>query len=245
MRWSGGAVERRRRESPEPLPFGFLGLDLAQYSPTKAARTRPVLVLNCRNPSHRSPFLSASRCQGYPSASGSSPIDVCLALTIIVDCCVSQCSERLLSPSSCSLHEVSTLGAMDTLPSSDHNLLLIRPKLTFDQLVGAIIQYGGEDQSTVQTDPGQLFWSLALCSNHVMRSDRHFALFTMLTRDFCNAGFGVVRPVQINEADFNDGDLDHFTPDLVRLQEYLIGQRTDRWTDSNVQGCNIYVGGNF
>ena len=60
------------------------------------------------------------------------------------------------------------------------HLLMLRSKLTFDQLVGGNIQYGA-DQSSVRTStvPG-LNWkfSSASCSNHVMRSGRHFAFFT-------------------------------------------------------------------
>ena len=44
------------------------------------------------------------------------------------------------------------------------HLLMLRSKLTFDQLVGFNIQYG-EDQSPVQTIPGCSGWASALCSN--------------------------------------------------------------------------------
>ena len=46
-----------------------------------------------------------------------------------------------------------------------HHLLMLRSKLTFDQLVGANIQYG-EDRSTVQLISRGRGVSSALCSNH-------------------------------------------------------------------------------
>ena len=117
-----------------------------------------------------------------------------------------------------------------------HHLLMLRSKLTFDQLVGDNIQYGA-DRSTVQTS-GERLLSTALCSNHVMRSGRHFAVFVKLTTIF--DAVGVVRPVQINRSDFDDG-LREFSPTMPRLLEYLRGKQTDRWNDSNVQCCAVAV----
>ena len=57
-----------------------------------------------------------------------------------------------------------------------HHLQMLRSKLTFDQIVGANIQYG-EDRSTVQLV--SIGMCSALCSNQVMRCGRHFAVFTM------------------------------------------------------------------
>ena len=119
-----------------------------------------------------------------------------------------------------------------------HHLLMLRSKLTFDQLVGDSIQYGA-DQSTVQTRPDEFGWSSALCSNHVMRSGRHFAHFTALDTD---ETVGVVRPVQINMIDFDD-DACEFSPRMTRLREYLRGKQTDRWNDSNVHCCGVYTNG--
>ncbi|EJK60687.1 hypothetical protein THAOC_18913 [Thalassiosira oceanica] len=125
-----------------------------------------------------------------------------------------------------------------------HQLLMLRSKLTFDQLVGNNIEHG-EEKSIIRTIGGQqrdqFQWSTALCSNHVMRSGRHFAVFT--GKGF----FGVVRPVQIKMSDFGEGELDEFCPSLDRFWEYLLGQRTDRWTDSNVHCCyvSISISGNF
>ena len=120
-----------------------------------------------------------------------------------------------------------------------HHLLMLRSKLTFDQLVGSNIQYG-EDQSIVQTIPGRWRWSSALCSNHVMRSGRHFAAFT-ITGGGGNsyADIGVIRPVQINRSDFDDGELDEFSPGLSRFWRCLRAKSTDRWSDSIVHCCAV------
>jgi len=122
------------------------------------------------------------------------------------------------------------------------HLLMLRSKLTFDQLVGSDIQYGEDtDLSTVQGIPGRSGWASSLCSNHVMRSDRHFALFAITGR----AMIGVIRPVQINEADFDNGYLDQFCPALGSFWEYLMGKRTGRWSDSNVHCCAVDDDGHY
>ncbi|EJK70117.1 hypothetical protein THAOC_08551 [Thalassiosira oceanica] len=76
------------------------------------------------------------------------------------------------------------------------HLLMLRSKLTFDQLVGANIQYG-EEQSSFRAST--LITCSALCSNHVMRSGRHFTTFTFtaITDAFACVKVGIVRPVQI------------------------------------------------
>ena len=117
-----------------------------------------------------------------------------------------------------------------------HHLLMLRSKLTFDQLVGFNIQYG-DDQSIVETPAfGSISPSSALCSNHVMRSGRHF-VFVM--RHWGILYRIVVRPVQINRSDFDVGELRSFYPGAPSFREYLIGQRTNRWSDSNVHCCNV------
>mmetsp|Transcript_34819 Transcript_34819/g.78160 ORF Transcript_34819/g.78160 Transcript_34819/m.78160 type:complete len:214 (+) Transcript_34819:286-927(+) len=116
-----------------------------------------------------------------------------------------------------------------------HHLLMLRSKLTFDQLVGINIQHG-ELKSIIRA-AGQLNASSALCSNHVMRCGKHFAVFTG------NGRIGVVRPVQIKRCDFGEGELYRFSPSTSGFWEYPIGQRTDRWTDSNVHYCSLTSGG--
>ncbi|EJK59102.1 hypothetical protein THAOC_20715, partial [Thalassiosira oceanica] len=111
-----------------------------------------------------------------------------------------------------------------------HHLLMLRSKLTFDQLVGVNIQHG-EERSIIRTILDQNLVSSALCSNHVMRSGKHFAVFTG------NGVFGVIRPIK--RSDFDEGGLNYFDPSLNNFWEYLIGQRTARWTHSNVHCCSV------
>ncbi|EJK66425.1 hypothetical protein THAOC_12661 [Thalassiosira oceanica] len=119
-----------------------------------------------------------------------------------------------------------------------HHLMLMRSNLTFDQLVGDNIQHG-EGRSIIRTVPeAQGSVSSAFCSNHIMRSGKHFAVFTG-----SSGVFGVIRPVQMNRPDFGEGELDSFSPALDRFWEYLIGQRIARWTDSNVHCCSLSTDG--
>ena len=127
------------------------------------------------------------------------------------------------------------------------HLLLLRSKLTFDQLVGSNIQFRqyGEDRSIVQTLSGAVLEELnssALCSNHVMRSGRHFGIFT-IAGDGC---YGVVRPVQMKRADFRLDELHEFGPGMTKFREYLRAKRTGRWrNDSNVHLCTVFASGDF
>ena len=122
-----------------------------------------------------------------------------------------------------------------------HHLLTLRSKLTFDQLVGDCIQYCA-DQSTVFCSSDYRTRSSALCSDHRMRSGRHFAVFTTTGTTW---SIGVVRPVQIDRSDFGDGGLDYFNPGMDIFWDHLIGKRTDRWGDSNVHCCFVNDIGGF
>mmetsp|Transcript_13688 Transcript_13688/g.32260 ORF Transcript_13688/g.32260 Transcript_13688/m.32260 type:complete len:765 (+) Transcript_13688:163-2457(+) len=126
-----------------------------------------------------------------------------------------------------------------------HHLLMLRTKLTFDQLVGKGIQYGADDQTIVQTIHGHRSWSSALCSNHVMRSGRHIAVFTILARRGSMAGIGVVRPVKIDKSDFVGDDLTFDPERMPKFLEYLRGKKTDKWGDSNVHCCTVNNYGSF
>ena len=133
-----------------------------------------------------------------------------------------------------------------------HHLLLLRSKLTFDQLVGPIV-YCGDDRSNVLNSTLKQF--SALCSNHVMRSGRHFSVFTFTPArerrsTHCMWSYlGIVRPVNINTSDpalrdlsnvFNNGgELKKFHPMMPNFWEYLRAQRTDRWGESNVHCCKV------
>ncbi|EJK70970.1 hypothetical protein THAOC_07629, partial [Thalassiosira oceanica] len=122
---------------------------------------------------------------------------------------------------------------------------MLRTKLTFDQLVGKGIQYGADDQTIVQTIHGHRSWSSALCSNHVMRSGRHIAVFTILARRGSMAGIGVVRPVKIDKSDFVGDDLTFDPERMPKFLEYLRGKKTDKWGDSNVHCCTVNNYGSF
>jgi len=121
------------------------------------------------------------------------------------------------------------------------HLLMLRSKLTFDQLVGVNIQYG-DDQAIVQTVPGRPWRSSALCTNHVMRSGRHFAVFTTVGSLWT---IGVIRPVQITSdlgGDLGLSNVDSFDPVWKRFWEGLRNERTERWgrwTRSTVHCCNV------
>ena len=109
--------------------------------------------------------------------------------------------------------ECATVWERSCLPRYDnegwielyHHLLMLRSKLTFDQLVGrSSIQFGAV-KSTVVTKTNSRVTSSALCSNHVMRAGRHFAYFTPLMN---YEMIGVIRPIQINRSDLDGDDLD-------------------------------------
>ena len=51
--------------------------------------------------------------------------------------------------------------------------------------------------------------------------------------------------MQIDRAAFDDGELDQFSPGTRRYWGYLIGERTDRWSDSNVHCCSLHTAGHF
>ena len=119
-----------------------------------------------------------------------------------------------------------------------HHLMMLRSKLTFDQIVGFNIEYG-DDQSTVQASPTSWMPASALCSNQVMRSGRHFAVFMPAGI----ARIGVMRPVR--QIDVSATGLSYFDPRVKFFWEHLLSKRTDRWDDSNVHYCGVTIDGNF
>ncbi|EJK67248.1 hypothetical protein THAOC_11747 [Thalassiosira oceanica] len=146
------------------------------------------------------------------------------------------------------LFECATEWERSCLPKYDgegwielyHHLLMLRSKLTFDQLVGGSVQYCADQSSFRASDRA----FSALCSNHVMRFGRHFATFTV-TVAAGSVIAGVIRPVQINTWSVGYGELNTFTPTDIRFWGYLRGKRTDRWTDSNVHCCSVTANGFF
>jgi len=140
----------------------------------------------------------------------------------------------------------------DALPRYDgeswiallYELQMLRSLLTFDQLIGDRIEYVCGDRSCVTSsnDDGQNFteeWSgtpqTAICSNHIMRSGKHYAAFriTGSTR-FCSYFWpGVVRPIHGWDEEglrmFSFWDSNYFAA--------LRGEWTDQWGESNVNCC--------
>ena len=116
---------------------------------------------------------------------------------------------------------------------------MLRSKLTFDQLVGNQIRYGTDQSTVCSCDNARV--SSVLCSDHRMRSGRHFAVFTTAG----SAPFCVVRPVQINGSDLGGGEQNYFNPGADRLWGHLRGKRTDRCGDSNVHCCFVNCYGDF
>ena len=78
-----------------------------------------------------------------------------------------------------------------------HHLLMLRSELTFDQIVRrrSRAQYGADRSIVHNLDESSVTFS-ALCSNHVMRAGRHFAVFTTLANEAYVEGstIGVIRP---------------------------------------------------
>jgi len=124
-----------------------------------------------------------------------------------------------------------------------HHLLMLRSKLTFDQLVGDNIQYGEEPSTALTTAAGHSTgMSTAMCSNHVMRAGRHFTFFTVVEDETNGRGMiGIMRPIQIDVSittgpPFLPGAI-VFNPTVFELWGYLRSKRTERWGDSDVHCC--------
>jgi len=120
---------------------------------------------------------------------------------------------------------------------------MLKPKLTFDQLVGHGIKYS-ENQSSVRNN-SRISYSSAFCRDHEMRAGRHFAVFSDSSFERGRIDFGIVRPIQINQSDFADGELRMFHPAMFQCREYLRGKRTGRWSDSTVHCCAMNTTGPF
>ena len=130
-----------------------------------------------------------------------------------------------------------------------HELELLRSPLIFDQLIGDRIAYvrgnracftSSNPEFNPEADATALVTSsttqTAICSNHIMRSGKHFATFTLTGCEGLNYWWpGIVRPI---------GRLDNFGLTQFAFWdheninfEYLRGKRTDRWGEGNVNCC--------
>ena len=78
-----------------------------------------------------------------------------------------------------------------------HHLLMLRARLTLDQLVGSYVEYQGRDKTIVQGREGNsgLGFSQAICGNHTMRAGKHWATFTSSSGFVISQTVGVIRPL--------------------------------------------------
>ena len=77
------------------------------------------------------------------------------------------------------------------------HLLMLRGRLTFDQLVGHSVEYRGGDKAAVQGRGVDRLGhgSQAICGNHIMRAGKHWATFTSWSGFLDLQVVGVVRPL--------------------------------------------------
>ena len=74
-----------------------------------------------------------------------------------------------------------------------HHLLMLRARLTFDQLVGRGVEYRGGDKAAVQGKRNP--HSQAICGNHIMRAGKHWVTFTSYSGFQPQHRVGVIRPL--------------------------------------------------
>ena len=119
-----------------------------------------------------------------------------------------------------------------------HHLLMLRGKLTFDQLVGPSIEYRGGDKAAVQAKAvnGVTDCNEAICGNHIMRAGKHWATFTRLSSSRFSWGqtVGVIRPLP----GWETRGLDYFSPIFCDYHADLLRESTDRW-EGDVNCCYI------
>ena len=119
-----------------------------------------------------------------------------------------------------------------------HHLLMLRSRLTFDQLVGRGVEYQGGDKAAVQgmRVDGALRNSTAICGNHIMRAGKHWATFTSSSsfQDFKSVG--VIRPLP----GWEKRGLGAFSPAMSDLYADLLQEQNGRW-DGDVHYCCFSV----
>jgi len=79
-----------------------------------------------------------------------------------------------------------------------HHLLMLRERLTFDQLVGRYVEYREGNKAVVQMQ-GKIVnhgvFSQAISGNHIMRAGKHWATFTSSSNFGHIQTVGVIRPL--------------------------------------------------
>jgi len=125
-----------------------------------------------------------------------------------------------------------------------HHLLMLRARLTFDQLVGSGVEYRG-DKAVIEGKffiyrQGRTFkyranTSQAICGNHIMRAGKHWATFTSSAAGYIIGRIvGVVRPLP----GWDKKGLDSFDPAWMDFRHSLRQERTDRW-EGSVHYCRL------
>ena len=116
-----------------------------------------------------------------------------------------------------------------------NHLLMLRARLTFDQLVGRYVEYRGGDKAIVQGKSVNLNrgFSQAISGNHIMSAGKHWATFTS-SSNFARhiQTFGVVRPLP----GWDKRGLDRFNPFNIEFHEDLQQERNERW-EGDVHCC--------
>ena len=113
-----------------------------------------------------------------------------------------------------------------------HHLLMLRSRLTFDQLVGRSVEYRGVDKAAVQWEEGDS--CTAICGNHIMRAGKHWATFTRSTSFDNLQSVGVVRPLP----GWETRGLVEFSPGYRDFHQDLLQERTERW-EGDVHFCRL------
>ncbi|EJK71365.1 hypothetical protein THAOC_07210 [Thalassiosira oceanica] len=123
------------------------------------------------------------------------------------------------------------------------HLLMLRARLTFDQLVGSDVEYQEGDKAAVRTMLGTNINgfpndSSAICGNHIMRAGKHWVTFVLGGEDLGHLGLqsvGVIRPLP----GWDQTRLDDFHPSDQSIWYDLRRERTSRW-EGDVHFCHFY-----
>ena len=119
------------------------------------------------------------------------------------------------------------------------HLLMLRSRLTFDQLIGRYVEYQEDEMAIVKGKKveGGYGNSHAICGNHVMRAGKHWATFTTSSSDYNTfQTVGVIRPLP----GWETRELDAFCPAYPEFHADLLRERTDRW-EGDVNHCCFYM----
>ena len=119
-----------------------------------------------------------------------------------------------------------------------HHLMMLRARLTFDQLVGRGVEYRGGDKAAVQGKRNP--HSQAICGNHIMRAGKHWVTFTSYSGFQPQHRVGVIRPLP----GWDKKGLHSFNPASSFFYEDFQQERTDRW-EGVVHCCRLNMRGGY